>query len=273
MNCFVHSTRTRPRAACSSSSGGTRRGGRRCPSTRRRGRRGRRLGTWRVGELGGRDGERFLRDRAELAEPEQPAGEAERVEQPALGRRQHAALGERDRDRAAELRAPLRGGVLVDLVALEDLLRREARDLAAARVALDRAVADGGRPRERARHGRGGRRRAGRLCDRLLPLLRDALHRRDRNRVSAGRSGGGASARCRRGRLNSAMWQTPVSTMSPRNSTPRSASVARARATSSTWRATKFSFGANVPMPMRSGLSTLRVTVPVSNSAKLRSGM
>ena len=68
------------------------------------------------------------------------------------------------------------------------------------------------------------------------------------------------------------MWQTPVSKMSPMNVTPRSSSVARAASTSSTCSA----IGLRLTWysrPMRSGTITLNVRLPVSNSAKPRSGM
>jgi hypothetical protein len=61
--------------------------------------------------------------------------------------------------------------------------------------------------------------------------------------------------------------------MSPMNVTPRSSSVARAASTSSTWSARWFAFGLNSPIPIFSGFTTLSVTVPVSNSAKFRSGL
>jgi hypothetical protein len=69
------------------------------------------------------------------------------------------------------------------------------------------------------------------------------------------------------------MWQTPVSKMSPMNVTPRSSSIPRAASTSSTCSARWFVFGVKSPMPIFSGFTTLSVTVPVSNSAKFRSGL
>ena len=54
--------------------------------------------------------------------------------------------------------------------------------------------------------------------------------------------------------------------------TPRSSSVARAAATSSTCSATWLRLAVNSPMPICSGLIDAEREVPVSNSAKLRSG-
>ena len=68
------------------------------------------------------------------------------------------------------------------------------------------------------------------------------------------------------------MWQTPVSKMSPMNATPRSSSVVRASATSSTCSAMWFLLALNSPMPICLGSWTFKVTVPVSNSANPCSG-
>ncbi len=69
------------------------------------------------------------------------------------------------------------------------------------------------------------------------------------------------------------MWQTPVSMMSPWTSTPRASSSLRAAGTSSTCSAMWKGVGRNSPIPIFSGLITLSVTVPFSNSAKLCSGL
>jgi len=63
-----------------------------------------------------------------------------------------------------------------------------------------------------------------------------------------------------------AMWQTPLSIVSPANWTPRASSADRAASTSSTWSAIAFGFGLN-SSPNASDSITASVSVPVSNSA------
>ena len=84
------------------------------------------------------------------------------------------------------------------------------------------------------------------------------------------RIGDGRSRTLPSGSSKIAWWQTPLSIVSPLNTTPRDSSSARAAATSSTWSAIGTLCGWN-GMPSRSGTTRAIVTVPVSNSTPIGS--
>ena len=98
----------------------------------------------------------------------------------------------------------------------------------------------------------------------LAAALRPDARALDRRRPSA-RSGGGASARCRRDRGSRPCGRRRCRCCRARTATPCSSSAARAAATSSTWNAIGCEWGEN-SRPNASDCMTAMVTVPFSNS-------